>query len=58
LAIEVKAAARWGERDLAGLKAFLAATPGCKAAILAYNGNQAVRLGEKIWAIPLSLLLS
>lgn len=58
LAIEVKAAARWGERDLAGLKAFLAATPGCKAAILAYNGNQAVSLGEKIWAIPLSLLLS
>ncbi len=58
LAIEVKAAARWGERDLSGLQAFLAATPGCKAAILAYNGKQAVRLGEKIWAIPLSLLLS
>jgi uncharacterized protein len=41
-----------------GVAAYLAATPGCKAAILAYNGKQAVRLGEKIWAIPLGLMLS
>ncbi|MDI6809691.1 MAG: ATP-binding protein [Candidatus Eisenbacteria bacterium] len=58
IAIEVKAASRWVERDLAGLRTFLAATPQCVAAILAYNGAEPVRLGEKVWAIPLGLLLS
>ncbi len=58
LAIEVKAGSRWQERDLAGLRAFLAATPGCRAAILAHQGTAAARLGERLWALPLSLLLS
>jgi predicted AAA+ superfamily ATPase len=58
LAIEVKAAARWTERDLAGLRAFLEQTPRCRAAILACNGDQSVRLGEKLWAIPLATLLA
>lgn len=58
LAIEVKASERWHDRDIAGLKAFLSSTPHCKAAILAYNGTEAVNLGGKIWAIPASLLLS
>ncbi len=58
LAIEVKAAERWEQSDLTGLKAFLAATPHCLAGILAYNGTAPVRLGEKLWALPLSLLLS
>lgn len=58
LAIEVKAAERWQDRDVAGLRAFLSATPHCKAAIFAYNGTEVVNLGEKIWAVPTSLLLS
>ena len=58
LALEVKAAARWEERDLSGLNAFLAATPNCKAAILGYNGPSAVRLGDRLWAIPLDVILS
>jgi predicted AAA+ superfamily ATPase len=58
LAIEIRAASRWGERDLSGLKAFLEATPRCRAAVLAYNGTDAVKLGERLWAIPLSLLLT
>ncbi len=58
IAIEVKAASRWEERDLAGLKAFLSTTPHCIAAILAYNGVDAVRLAERIWAIPLDIVLS
>jgi len=58
MAIEVKSSARWEKKDLSGLEAFLAATPHCKAAVLCYNGNQPVRLGEKIWALPLALLLS
>jgi hypothetical protein len=58
LAIEIKAASRWEERDLAGLRAFLTTTPHCVAAILAYNGIETVRLGERIWAIPLSIVLS
>lgn len=58
LAIEVKASERWHDRDIAGLNAFLSSTPHCKAAILAYNGTEAVNLGGKIWAIPASLLLS
>ncbi|MBI5211323.1 MAG: DUF4143 domain-containing protein [Elusimicrobia bacterium] len=57
LAIEVKSASRWGDRDLSGLKAFLAATNHCRAAILAHNGPSAVKLGERLWAVPLSMLL-
>jgi predicted AAA+ superfamily ATPase len=58
VAIEVKTASRWSDRDLAGLRAFLQHTPRCRAAILAYNGEHAVHLGEKLWAIPLATLLS
>lgn len=58
IAVEVKAAARWEKDDLAGLKSFIAATPHCMAGILAYNGTTPVNLGDKLWAIPLSLLLS
>lgn len=58
IAIEVKAAARWEKSDLAGLKSFIAATPHCMAGILAYNGTTPVCLGDKLWAIPLAMLLS
>lgn len=55
---EVKTAAQWEKGDLAGLKSFIATTPHCMAGILAYNGTTPVNLGDKLWAIPLSLLLS
>jgi hypothetical protein len=58
MALEVKSAARWNDRDLAGLKAFLSATPHCKAAILCHNGDGAVKLGEKLWALPVGMVLS
>ena len=58
IALEIKSGTRWGERELAGLRAFLAKTPQCKAAILAYNGDSAVRLGKRLWAIPLGMILS
>jgi predicted AAA+ superfamily ATPase len=58
LAIEVKSSARWQKKDLSGLEAFLAATPHCVAGVLCYNGTEAVRLGEKLWALPLGLILS
>lgn len=58
LAIEVKSGSRWEERDLSGLRAFLSMTPSCAAAILAYNGTEAVKLGDRLWAIPLSRVLS
>jgi len=57
LAIEVKAATRWGEGDLSGLRAFRERTPACAAAVLAYNGKEAVKLGEGLFAIPLGRLL-
>lgn len=57
LAIEIKAAERWQEQDLSGLKAFIKSTPHCIAGILAYNGREILRLGEKLWAIPLGVLL-
>ena len=56
-AIEVKAATRWGESDLAGLRAFLDRTPACVAAVLAYNGREAVRLADRLWTIPMGQLL-
>ena len=58
MAIEFKSAARWHDRDLAGLKAFLSATPHCKAAILCHNGEDAVKLGERMWALPVGMVLS
>jgi hypothetical protein len=58
IALELKSAARWQERDFAGLYTFLKATPHCKAAILCHNGDSAVKLGEKLWALPTSLILS
>ncbi len=58
LALEVKAATRWGSSDLTSLKAFLEATPGCRAAILGHNGTQSAQLGDRLWALPLGLLLS
>lgn len=58
VAIEVKAAARWESRDLASLEVFLARTPGCCAAILAHNGREAARLGDRLWAIPIGLLIA
>ena len=57
LAIEVKAAARWDERDLAGLRAFLDKTPRCRAGVLAYGGTQTVKLGERLWAAPIAAML-
>jgi predicted AAA+ superfamily ATPase len=58
IGIEVKAASHFGERDLAGLKAFKDQTPGVRSGILAYNGTEALSLGNDLYAIPLSLLLS
>ncbi len=58
VAIEVKSGARWDRRDLKGLRSFLEATPRCKAAILAYNGTEVAQLGDRLWVIPLGLLLS
>lgn len=58
IAIEVKNSSRWQERDLAGLKAYLGSAKKCRAAILAYNGQNVVKLKSKIWAVPLNLLLS
>ncbi len=57
-AIEIKAAGRWSESDLSGLKAFLDRTPQCVAAVLAYNGTRALPLGPKLWAIPLGHLVA
>ncbi len=58
IAIESKSGTRWTDRDLAGLRAFQSATPHCRAAILAYNGPEAVSLGSGLWALPLGLVLS
>lgn len=58
IAIEVKNSSRWQERDLTGIKAYLSSSKGCRAAILAYNGNEVVKLEDRIWAVPISLLLS
>ncbi|MBN1671986.1 MAG: DUF4143 domain-containing protein [Kiritimatiellae bacterium] len=58
IAIEVTAAARWKEGDLGGLKALASRTPACTAAVLAHNGRAAVKLTERLWAIPLGSLLA
>lgn len=57
LAVEVKSASQWDDRDLAGLRAFVDKTPGCRAALLAYGGTETVRLGERLWAAPIAAVL-
>jgi predicted AAA+ superfamily ATPase len=58
IAIEVKNSSRWQERDLTGMRAYLTSAKKCRAAILAYNGHEIIKLEKKIWAVPLDLLLS
>jgi predicted AAA+ superfamily ATPase len=58
IAIEVKAASRFSERDASGLRAFLDGTPGAVAGVLAYNGQEIAPLGDRLFAVPLGLLLS
>ena len=58
MAVEVKAGSRWENKDLSGLRAFLKTSPDCRAAVLAYNGASPVKLDDRLWAIPLGLLLS
>ncbi len=57
-AIEVKAATRWTDADLSSLRAFVGRTPACVAAVLAYNGREAVALDDKLVAIPLGHLIA
>jgi hypothetical protein len=45
------------ERDLAGLRAFLAHTPHCRLGVLACGGRSVLRLGDRLAVVPLSLLL-
>jgi uncharacterized protein len=58
MAAEVKYSGQWSPADLSSLKVFLAGTPDCAGAILAYNGTKTLRIGERIWAMPISGLLS
>jgi len=58
VAIEVKAATRWTQGHLSGLRAFLARTPDCVAAVLAYNGREAVKLEDRLWVIPMGQLIA
>jgi uncharacterized protein len=58
LALEVKASPRWTDRDLTGLKSFLSFTPHCRLAVLGYNGAETVKLGDRLWAVPLGTVLS
>jgi predicted AAA+ superfamily ATPase len=57
IALEVKAASRWNDRDLSGLRIFLERTPRCRVGLLAYTGTATVALGDRLWAIPIPELL-
>ena len=58
VAVEVKAGSRFGDRDLGGLRAFLEKTSGAGVGLLAYNGAELLPLGERLYAVPLAMLLS
>jgi hypothetical protein len=58
VAVEVKAGSRFGDRDLGGLRAFLEKTSGAGVGLLAYNGTELLPLGERLYAVPLAMLLS
>lgn len=58
IAIELKYSSRWHEKDLDGLRTFLKSTKNCRAAILAYNGREVFKIGDRVHVVPVSLLLS
>jgi len=58
LAIEVKAATRWQDRDLSELRVFLQRTPRCRVAILVHSGSATVSLGDRQWGVPIPVLLN
>ena len=58
VAIEVKAATRWTDSDISGLRSFIERTPNCVAGVLTYNGREAVKLDSKLFAIPIGQLLA
>ncbi len=53
LAIEAKAAPRWTDRDLSGLRIFLERTSRCRLSLLAHTGTATVPLRERLWAPPI-----
>jgi predicted AAA+ superfamily ATPase len=58
VAVEVKSGRRFHDKELGGLRAFMSKTPGVRAAVLAYNGLETVKLGDKLYAVPIATLLS
>ena len=57
IGIEVKAAATLTEKDLRGLKRLaVLAGDSLKMGVMLYDGTEALPLGEKLWAMPLSSL--
>jgi hypothetical protein len=58
IGIEVKSSSSFGKSDLKGLRSFVEQTAGAAAGVLAYNGEQTLDLGNRVYAIPLPLLLS
>jgi hypothetical protein len=47
-----------GAKDIGGLRSFLAAAPRCRAGVLVHNGTESVSLGDRLWALPLGLVVS
>jgi hypothetical protein len=43
--------------DTKGLRGFLQRTPDCLAGVLTYFGREVLSLGDRLWAVPLSVLL-
>ncbi len=58
VAIEIKRGSRWSAADLRGLRRFLDLSPNCEAALLACNIEAPTQLDDKLYAIPIGLLLS
>lgn len=58
IAIEVKYGSRLRESDIASLKAYLQTEKYCAGGIVAYNGAEIMKLADKIWAVPVALLIS
>jgi uncharacterized protein len=56
MAVEVKATDNPGYHDIAGLQAFLEEHPSAKAGLLMHTGREVKRLGQKILAIPWTML--
>jgi predicted AAA+ superfamily ATPase len=57
IAVEAKSSSRVDARDLKALSEFVGREKRCVAGFVVHTGRETVRIGERMWSLPLGILL-